>query len=157
MAQPMEPQRPLPEPNEVTAPFWDAAARHELIHPHCQECERAFFPPHLACPHCRATRWSWVTSAGRGTLYSFTVVHRAPQPGFEVPYVIGVVDLDEGFDLMTNIVGVAPEAVRIGARVTVDWLDVSSADGGAGMVLPVFRLDEHDEHDTDVENTEVSA
>lgn len=128
--------RPLPAPTEWTAAFWEAAARHQLIHPRCDECARAFFPPHLACPRCRSTAWSWVESAGRGEIYSFSVVHRAPQPGFDPPYVIGVVDLDEGFDLMTNIVQTPPAAVRIGQRVRVSWLEVDD------MVLPVFTPDE---------------
>lgn len=128
--------RPLPEPTAVTAPFWDAAARGVLIHPRCCECERAFFPPHLACPHCRATSWSWVESAGRGEIYSFSVVHRAPQPGFDPPYVIAVIDLDEGFELMTNIVDTEPTDVRIGQRVRVTWREEGDA------VLPMFTRDE---------------
>lgn len=132
----VEQQRPLPEPNVVTRPFWDGAAEKRLLYPRCDECERAFFPPHLVCPHCRSAKWSWSQSVGRGEIYSFSVVHRAPQPGFETPYVIAVVDLDEGFDLMTNIVGVDPGGVAIGQRVQVDWLEVGE------MVLPVFTPDE---------------
>lgn len=128
--------RPLPEPTAVTAPFWDACARGVLMHPRCDDCERAFFPPHLACPHCRAVSWSWAESAGLGEIYSFSIVHRAPQPGFALPYVIAVVDLDEGFELMTNIVGTEPNSVRIGQRVRVAWHD----EGGA--VLPAFGPDE---------------
>lgn len=128
-------QRPLPQPTEVTRPFWGAAASRRLIHPRCGECARAFFPPHLACPHCRATSWSWVESAGRGEIYSFSVIHRAPQPGFDPPYVIAVVDLDEGFELMTNIVETAPAGVRIGQRVRVAWREEGD------VVLPMFVPD----------------
>lgn len=136
MVESVETLRPLPQPSEVTAPFWEAATRRQLIHPRCAECGRAFFPPHLACPHCRSMRWSWDESAGRGEIYSFSVVHRAPQPGFDPPYVIAVVDLDEGFELMTNIVQVSPAAVRIGQRVRVSWLEAGD------MTLPVFAPDE---------------
>src|SRR4051794_20615230 len=97
--------RPLPEPTVITRPFWDAASRHELMHPRCSACDRAFFPPHLCCPHCHSVDWGWHPSNGTGALYSYTVVHRAPRPGFDPPYVLGVVDMDEGFELMTNIVG----------------------------------------------------
>ncbi len=128
--------RPVPQPNEVTRPFWDAAASHRLVHPRCRSCGRTFFPPHLCCPHCRASDWAWEEGAGRGTVHSATVVHRAPQPGFAPPYVIAVVDLDEGHDLMTNVVGVDPHAVRIGQRVRVTWLEVGE------HVLPVFEPDE---------------
>lgn len=130
--------RPLPNPSPVTEPFWSAAAARRLLHPRCDVCTRAFFPPHLACPHCRATSWSWAQSVGRGEIYSYSVVHRAPQPGFTPPYVIAVVDLDEGFELMTNIVGTDPGAVRIGQRVRVTWHEEGDA------VLPMFRPDEED-------------
>lgn len=122
----------MPRPTEVTRPFWEAAAKRRLIHPRCEECRAAFFPPHLACPHCRATHWAWAQSSGRGEIYSFSVVHRAPQPGFDPPYVIAVVDLDEGFELMTNIVDTAPADIRIGQRVRVTWHKAGDT------VLPVF-------------------
>lgn len=128
--------RPLPEPTPITAPFWEAANRRVLVHPLCGACGRAFFPPHLTCPHCREIDWTWAESAGRGQVYSLSVVHRAPQPGFVPPYVIAVVDLDEGFELMTNIVDVEPADVRIGQRVRVTWQQLGEA------VLPVFAPDE---------------
>lgn len=134
----MELDRPLPQPTVMTRPFWDAARQRRLVHPRCVECLRAFFPPHLCCPHCRSTSWDWEESAGRGEIYSFSVVHRAPQPGFDLPYVIAVVDLDEGFELMTNIVQTAPADVRIGQRVQVVWHEVGDT------VLAVFAPDEED-------------
>ncbi|GAA1164863.1 OB-fold domain-containing protein [Ornithinimicrobium humiphilum] len=128
----MEPSRPLPEPTVVTRPFWEAAAQRRLLAPRCRACGRWFFPPHLVCPHCREADWEWAQSSGRGELYSFTVVHRAPQPGFDPPYVLAVVDLEEGFELMTNIVGADPAGLRIGQRVRVTWQEAGD------MVLPVF-------------------
>lgn len=128
--------RPLPEPTGLTRPFWDAAATGVVVHPRCDACAQAFFPPHLVCPACRSSRWSWATSAGRGSVYSFTVVHRAPRPGFDPPYVLAVVDLDEGLELMTNLVGVEPDAVSIGQRVRVEWRRF------AGVTLPMFTPDE---------------
>ena len=128
----MDVRRPLPHPNALTRPFWDASARRELVFPRCGACEGAFFPPQLCCPRCRSRDWDWDVSRGAGTVYSHTVVPRAPQPGFDPPYVLAVVDLDEGFELMTNVVGTAPDDVRIGQRVQVDWLAVDD------VVLPVF-------------------
>lgn len=136
MVEFMESKRPLPQPTEMTWPFWEAAARRRLVHPRCDECERAFFPPHLVCPHCWATNWSWQESSGRGEIYSFSVVHRAPQPGFDAPYVIAVVDLDEGFALMTNIVEMAPVDVSVGQRVRVSWREEGD------LVLPMFAPEE---------------
>lgn len=132
MSVSLEELRPLPEPTVITAPFWGAAARRVLQFPRCDACQRAFFPPHLCCPHCRSWDWSWDVSQGHGEVYSFSVVHRAPQPGFDPPYVIAVVDLDEGFELMTNIVGIDPAEVQIGMRVAVQWHEVGT------FVLPVF-------------------
>jgi uncharacterized protein len=126
-------ERPLPQPTAVTSPFWEAARGHKLVHPWCARCQQAFFPPHLLCPHCRSAGWSWSQSQGRGVVYSFSVVHRAPLPGFEPPYVLAVVDLHEGFELMTNVVGVRPDRVHIGMRVEVTWLEAGD------QALPVFR------------------
>jgi len=74
----------------------------------------------------------WVPSAGLGIIYSFTVVYRAPLDGFEVPYVLAVVDLEDGFNMMTNIVGIDPEDVSIGMSVAVQWRDLGE------ISLPVF-------------------
>ena len=127
--------RPLPQPSELTRPFWDAAAGQRLLHPRCDACGRAFFPPHAVCPGCRAASWSWQESVGLGTVHSSTVVHRAPQEGFSTPYVIAVVDLGEGFELMTNIVGTDALDVTVGQRVRVAWQRVGVT------VLPVFETD----------------
>ncbi|GAA1916628.1 Zn-ribbon domain-containing OB-fold protein [Nocardioides hwasunensis] len=131
--------RPLPQPSELTRPFWDGAVAHRLLHPRCDACGGAFFPPHAVCPACRAAAWSWQESAGRGTVHSSTVVHRAPQEGFATPYVLAVVDLDEGFELMTNVVGAGALDVTTGRRVRVAWQQVGDS------VLPVFEADPEQE------------
>lgn len=131
--------RPLPEPNQITQPFWDACRQERLTYPWCEACSTAFFPPQLCCPGCLSLDWGWRESAGRGSLYSQSIVHRAPQPGFEPPYVIGVVDLDEGFELMTNIVETPRERLRIGMRVRVTWQPAGA------FVLPMF-VEDHQEN-----------
>lgn len=125
-----------PHVSSLSRPFWDAAARRELMRPVCDDCGRSFFVPRPACPHCLSEAWSWVPSAGRGRVHSHTTVHRAPRAGFEVPYVVADVDLDEGWNMMSNVVDVAPETVTIGQRVAVTFLDVAD-----GVALPVFRPD----------------
>jgi len=85
---------PHPEPTELTAPFWAAANEHRLIRPVCDRCGKSFFTPQIACPACMSEAWTWTPSQGVGTVYSCTSVHRAPQEGFEVPYVVAIVDLD---------------------------------------------------------------
>jgi uncharacterized OB-fold protein len=118
---------------EMTAPFWEAGARRQLVRPVCGSCGRSFFVPQYLCPHCGSEDWAYQPSDGRGVVATYTVVHRAPDPRFETPYVVAVVDLqDEGWSLMTNIVGVAGEDVEIGMPVEVSWIEFE------GDTLPAF-------------------
>jgi uncharacterized protein len=78
-----------------------------------------------------------VQSTGIGSIYSFTVCYRAPRPGFDLPYVLALVDVDEGWTMLTNIVGCDPSDVRIGMTVQVTWLAA-----GGGTLLPVFQPEE---------------
>jgi uncharacterized OB-fold protein len=128
------PSRPAPVAGELTRPFWDAATRETLVRQVCGSCGRSFFTPRLACPHCLSEDWAWTESAGRGTLYSFTVCHRAPEPGFEVPYVLAIVDLEEGWSMLANVVDCDPALLHGGLPVDVTWLRL---EGGA--TLPAFR------------------
>jgi len=127
--------RPLPHPDPLTAPFWQGALEGKFMLPRCEDCGRHHFYPRGACPHCGGARIAWVTTSGRGSVYSFSVVHRAPGPAFkdDVPYVIAIVATDEGPHLLSRIVG-APDAVRIGMRLRVK-LDRVSAE----VALPVFE------------------
>lgn len=129
-------ERPVPTPDAATAPYWSAAQDHRLALPRCLDCNCHHFYPRTLCPHCGSARLEWADCSGRGEVYSFTVVHRAPSPAFaaDVPYVVAVVKLDEGPHLMTNIVGCAPADVRIGAKVRAAYRQVSDA-----VTLPVFE------------------
>lgn len=123
----------LPERSDLTAPFWDAVDRRELVRPVCHACGRSFFTPQIACTHCLSEDWAYRPSSGRGTVYSATVVHRPPAPGFPVPFRLGVVDLDEGWSMLVNLVGGPDERLpEIGAPVTVTWIERD------GRVLPAF-------------------
>lgn len=125
--------RPLPRPNELTADFWEAARRRELVRPRCRDCGRSFFTPQLACPHCLSEDWSYERSSGRGVVYSATVVHRAPFPGLETPYELAMIDMEEGWTMLSEIVGGAGRPTPIGTPVAVDWLELGE------LLLPVFR------------------
>lgn len=129
----MSARRPLPAPSELTAGFWEAARRRTLVRPVCGGCGRSFFSPQVACPRCLSEDWSYEASSGRGVVYSATIVHRAPYPGFEVPYELAMIDLEEGWTMLGNIVGTDGRATPIGAPVAVDWLEAGE------VVLPVFR------------------
>ncbi len=128
---------PLPVPTPETRPFWDASRRHELVLQRCRACGRCFFYPRAACPHCLSGDVEWQRVSGRGTLHTFTVVHRG-QRNFPLPtpYVIAIVELAEGPRLMTNLVGIEPDPakIRIGLPVEVVFADVS-----AEIALPRFR------------------
>ena len=108
--------KPLPEPSEVTRRYWEAARAHRLELQRCGDCERFVFYPRPLCPHCGGTRLEWRPASGRGTLYSYTVARRAPIPSFEgdVPYVIAIVELEEGPHFTSNVVGIPPDALRVG-------------------------------------------
>lgn len=123
----------MPEPSALTAGFWRAARDHVLVRPVCARCGRSHFTPQVACPHCLSTEWDYRPSSGRGSVYSFTVVHRPPGPGFDPPYVMAIVDLDDGWSMLTNVIGCDVHEVRIGQPVTVRFEDLTS-----NVALPVF-------------------
>jgi len=125
--------RYLPEPTELSRDFWYAAADHRLVVPRCEKCGEHFFPAERLCPACGSALWEYAECAGSGTVTACTVVYRAPSPDFEVPYVVAVVELDEGCPLLTNVVLEDPESATPGLPVRVVFLD--QADGRA---LPVF-------------------
>jgi uncharacterized OB-fold protein len=116
-------------------PFWSALERGELSVPYCQNCSKPHFPPRVFCPHCWSDDLAFKTVSGLGSVYSFTVVRANPPVEFEsqLPFVIGIVDLDEGVRLMTNVLG-DPEAVKIGSRVTIE------PTRRGHVILPLFRL-----------------
>jgi uncharacterized protein len=136
----MTSQRPAPIPDPLTQPYWTAAKEHRLELPFCNHCSRAHFYPRSLCPHCGSDALAWSRASGRGKIYSYTLVHRAPSPAFaeKVPYAVALVEVEEGPHLMTSIVGCEPTEIRIGAAVVVDFLEVDD------YCLPVFRLADRD-------------
>ena len=120
-------RKPLPRIDEESRGFWEALARHELYFQRCRDCGTSRFPPRAVCPKCLSSATQWVRASGRATVYSFTVTYQNQAAGFResLPYVLAVVQLDEGPRMMTNIVGCAPDAVRIGMPVEVEYEDVT--------------------------------
>lgn len=109
--------RTLPAPTELTAPFWDGLAEGRLMVQRCKACDQHVFRPEAACTRCLATPLEWVQSSGTGTVYSHSVVHRAPHPDAVVPFVVAVIEVDRAWHLMTNLVGCPPGDVRSGLAV----------------------------------------
>ncbi|GJF01302.1 MULTISPECIES: Zn-ribbon domain-containing OB-fold protein [Pseudonocardia] len=120
----------------LTDAFWAAAGRRELVRPVCRDCGRSFFTPQIACPGCLSENWAYEPSTGRGRVYSATVVHKPPSPGFVVPFRLGIVDLDEGWSMLAELVG-GPDGrlPAIDAPVRVTWTERD------GRVLPAFTED----------------
>jgi uncharacterized OB-fold protein len=125
-----------------SAPFWDAVAAHKLIAQKCAGCSRFIFYPRAICPFCHSAELSWEELRGTGTVYSVTVSRRAPSPEFAdlVPYVVALIDLDEGCRMMSNIVGYDASLAQCGSRVQVEFQLVSDS-----QVLPMFVLTESQE------------
>jgi uncharacterized protein len=101
-----------PEPNPETQAFWDAAKEGKLLIKHCRACGELHYYPRALCPFCFSDQTEWRESKGRGTIYSYSVMRRAP-----VPYAIAYVTLEEGPTMMTNLVDCDFDRLRIGQSV----------------------------------------
>lgn len=128
-------KKPVPRPSPESVPYWQAAREHRLVIQHCDACGRFWFPPSQSCPHCLASNFTWTPASGRGKVFSFVTYHRVYHPAFakEVPYVVALVELDEGPRLLTNIVGVPPEQVVCDMPVQVTFEDYDE-----GASVPKF-------------------
>ena len=100
--------------------FFERCARGELAVQRCSACGALRHYPRPHCPVCMSAEWAWQTCSRRGTVYTYTVIRQNLNPRFRerIPYVVAVVELDEGVRLLTNLVGVDPDAVRVGMPVT---------------------------------------
>ncbi len=110
----------LPRITDDSRPFWDGIREGRFQARRCRPCRQLYFPPHMICPFCFGTDLEWVTLSGRGRLYAFTRMWAVPKPfRSKVPYVVGVVDLDEELRVFAKIQG-AYENLAIGARVAFE-------------------------------------
>lgn len=128
------PLRPVPRPTALTQVFWDACAEGKLLYQFDSRTETAIFPPRALGSGAPNSSIAWRESAGLGTVYSYTVVWRPQTPAFDVPYVVAIVELDEGYTMMTNLTNCPPQEVRIGMQVKVTYFDT-----GQGIFLPFFE------------------
>ena len=126
----------LPQPTPETLPFWEGTHVHRLMLPWCTTCGKPHFYPRALCPFCLSDALEWRQASGRGRLYSFVINHK-PARGFTAPYVIAVVDLDEGVRMLSNLVlpgPPLPEALAIDMPLEVVFDDVADS-----VTLPRFR------------------
>jgi uncharacterized OB-fold protein len=120
-------------PGPLTAPFWDGCAQGVLLFQRCGKCAAAIFPPTSHCRECQSVELTWEQSTGHGTLYSWTVVSRPVTPAFVAPYAAAIVTLDEGYQMVTNVIDVDAGDLRIDLPVTVAFRSV-----GPVLHLPYF-------------------
>jgi uncharacterized OB-fold protein len=133
----MPSELPCPAPNPDSQPYWDAARTGRLLLKGCPSCKRPHFPPRYLCPWCWTPATEWIESAGLGSVYSYTVMRRAPLKEFAalVPYVVALIDLDEGPRMLANVVGANALEVRIGSRVRVTY-----EKRGESVTIPQFMM-----------------
>jgi hypothetical protein len=110
---------PLPQPDAHTAAFWNACRRDELVVWRCVGCEHLFLPPGPCCPRCWSPGVAPRAVSGNGRVYSFCVYRRSYHPAVPAPYVVALVQLAEGPRMISNVVGCAPEEVRVDMPVRV--------------------------------------
>lgn len=112
-------RKPLPEPTPVSRPFWDAAREGRLLIQRSRRTGRAVFYPRAVSPFGPDDELEWFEASGRGTVYSYTVARRPTAPAWaeDGPYVIAIVELEEGAHMTSNIVECDPDRVRIGMPV----------------------------------------
>jgi uncharacterized OB-fold protein len=138
MSGTVEYKKPLPVPDLESVEFWNGLKRHELTIQRCEKCGKHVYYPRSICPHCSAGPESlkWVKASGRGKVYTYAIVRQAAIPSFapDVPYVLAVVELQEGPHMVTNIVGCKPEEVRCEMLVEIVYDDVTPE-----ITLPKFK------------------
>ena len=122
-------KKPLPRGihPEMTKPFWEAAKRHELGMPRCHTCGHYFFYPRQECPECLSRDWEYEKVSGKAHLYTFNINHSPANPNFrnDVPFVYAVVQLEEGPQMISNVVDCPLDQVKIDMSLVATFDDVT--------------------------------
>ncbi len=129
--------KPVPAPDADSAPYWQGCREHRLLIQKCGACGAVRFPPASLCPDCGSAAHDWIAASGRGRVYSWIVVtYPVPKDIYagDVPYVVALVELDEGVRLPTNIVECDPHDLMADMPVEVVFDDVDDT-----LTLPKFR------------------
>ncbi|MFI1713510.1 bifunctional MaoC family dehydratase N-terminal/OB-fold nucleic acid binding domain-containing protein [Streptomyces litmocidini] len=127
-------RRPRPVVNRDNAGFWEGVAEHRLLVQRCGDCAALRFPWLPGCADCGSREWDTVEASGEGTVFSYVVMHHPSFPAFDPPYAVGLIELAEGVRMISNVVGVPYDEVRIGMPVRLEFLRVDEE-----LELPVFR------------------
>jgi uncharacterized OB-fold protein len=134
-------RRPRAAQNQDNEFFFAGAARGEQLVRRCAQCGRDQHPPLPMCPACGSLDWQERPAAQTGTVYTFTVTHHPQFPGFPSPLVVALVELDEpaGVRLVTNLIDIDPDEVRVGLPVEITFVNVDGGSASDGLVLPLCR------------------
>ena len=139
LTDPTDYKKPIPIPDEASRPFYEGAREHRLMLQRCSACGTWHWPVISRCPACLSTDVSWAQASGKGTLYTFALMHQILHPGFasEVPYNVAEIDLEEGVRMSSNIIGCSNDDLRIGMPLEVTFEDITDE-----ISLPKFKLAE---------------
>ena len=131
----MSPRIELPS-SPLTEPFWEATKARRLLLQWCRACDAPIHYPREMCPKCLGSDLEWREASGRGEVYACSVMHRSGNPlmADRVPYVVALIELEEGARMLSNVVGTPPEEVEVGMPVKVAWEELSD-----GRALPLFE------------------
>ncbi|WP_411978476.1 bifunctional MaoC family dehydratase N-terminal/OB-fold nucleic acid binding domain-containing protein [Streptomyces sp. N50] len=139
-------RRPRPVVNRDNAGFWEGVERRQLLIQRCTDCGTLRHPWLPGCNACGGLDWDTVEASGEGTVHSYVVMHHPPFPAFDPPYAVGLIELAEGVRIVSNVVGVPFDKVRIGLPVRLEFRRYDEPQGPGDedgpLVLPVFRVQE---------------
>ncbi len=131
-------KKAIPVPNDLTKDYWEGAKQHRLVLKRCADCGRYSHPPLPTCPRCQSEKMVATPVSGKGTLYSYSVMRNAGNPGFEseIPYAVAIVELTEQKALFTvsNLRDCPLDQIKIGMPLEVVFEDVTPE-----VTLPQFR------------------
>jgi len=125
----------LPRPTKTSEPYWQGCREHELRLQKCSACQQVQFYPRIMCSRCQHQSLGWIVASGLGEIASFSVVRRGVSEAYATPYIVALIDLEEGPRMMSHVVGATPDSIAVGDAVTVDFEDWSDE-----IVMPVFRV-----------------
>lgn len=128
------PPRLAPAISPDTEFFWNGLRERKLLIQRCGQCGSLRHPPRPMCPKCRCLQWDTIESSGRGAVYSYAIPHEPRFPGFEYPYIVVLVQLDEGVRLVSNLRDIDPADVTVGMPVEVCYQDFDN-----DLMLHQFR------------------
>lgn len=123
-----------PVENQDNAHYWQGLREGKLLIQRCKSCGKLRHPPQPMCEHCQSLEWDTIESEGKGTVYTYTVMHYPEIPPFDYPNAIVLVDLEEGVRLVSQLIDTRPEDIHIGMAVEMTIKEVQD-----GMSLPLFR------------------